>query len=211
MPYQPLFICGSGGFAREVAWIVQEINRISPEYELLGAVSPLAEPGAGELPWLGPDSHVEHLVPRNAAFVVAVGNPALRLKIAKEMYNKGFQAVTLIHPGARIGPRVRLAEGTIVAAGSTLTTDIYVGSFCIINLHVTIGHDSSLDEGVTLHPAVNLAGGSHIGAGSELGTGAIVLPNISLCPGIILGAGAVANRNITVKGTYVGVPAKQIS
>jgi serine acetyltransferase len=43
-----------------------------------------------------------------------------------------------------------------------------------------------------------------------IGTNAAVLPGINICDNVIIGAGAVVNKDITDPGTYVGVPARKI-
>ena len=41
-----------------------------------------------------------------------------------------------------------------------------------------------------------------------VGIGASILENISIVDDVIIGAGAVVNKDINIQGTYVGVPAK---
>ena len=50
-----------------------------------------------------------------------------------------------------------------------------------------------------------------IGEGAWIGAGATVSNNISICQDCVIGAGAVVVKDIVEKGTYVGVPARNIS
>ena len=54
-----ILVAGAGGFAREVAWLIDEINRRSPTYEFVGFfVSDLAMLQIGQL---GRDSDYEEV------------------------------------------------------------------------------------------------------------------------------------------------------
>jgi acetyltransferase-like isoleucine patch superfamily enzyme len=53
-------------------------------------------------------------------------------------------------------------------------------------------------------------GGCRVGRGSFIGSGAILRHNTTICPGAIIGAGAVVVNDIDEVGVYVGNPARKI-
>jgi acetyltransferase-like isoleucine patch superfamily enzyme len=55
---------------------------------------------------------------------------------------------------------------------------------------------------------VNLCGGVSVASHCELGAGAIVLPNVHIHAGVMVGAGAVVTRSLAAGVTAVGVPAR---
>ena len=55
-----------------------------------------------------------------------------------------------------------------------------------------------------------MTGGAQLGSLVTLGAGAVVCPGISICDGVVLGAGAVVTKDITEPGRYLGAPAKRI-
>ncbi len=73
-----------------------------------------------------------------------------------------------------------------------------------------IGHDARMEDFGTLAPHVNLNGGAAAGRHAYLGTGAVLLPDVHLGERSVLGAGAVANRDIPDDTVAVGVPARVI-
>ncbi|MBC7348009.1 MAG: transferase, partial [Clostridia bacterium] len=73
-----LVIIGAGGFGREVAWLVEEINRAAPTWRLLGFIDGDERKWGqvvNDYPVLGDFSAVQSLAPGVAA-VCAVGDPA---------------------------------------------------------------------------------------------------------------------------------------
>jgi sugar O-acyltransferase (sialic acid O-acetyltransferase NeuD family) len=207
-----IVIIGAGGFGREVAQLLRDLNASDSSFSLLGFVD---EKGEVEkklsAPLLGNDAWaISHLHP-SVGIVLAVGNAALRARLALRYQEAGFSFPTLVHPSVRLGAEVSLGAGCILCAGTTLTTDIQVGQHVHVNLHCTVGHDAVLEDVVTLSPGVHLSGEVRIGRESELGTGSVVLPGVSLGPRSVLGAGAVAVRDLPGGETYVGIPARPLT
>lgn len=207
-----LVIFGTGGFAREVHELVEDINEIRAEWNLLGFLDGNSERWGTEvhgLPVLGgpswlkdhPEVHV----------VVAVGNTAVRQRLVHQMRGTGHQAfATLVHPRALVGRRVTIGTGSIICAGTVITTDIQIGQHVIINLNCTVGHDSRLDAFVTIAPGVNVSGNVYVAPGCDLGTNSTIIQGLSIGHWSILGAGAVVSKDVPPNVTAVGIPAKPI-
>ena len=207
-----LAIYGTGGFAREVLEIVREINAIEPTFEVIGWLDD--DPSkAGSvikgLPVLGP---IEAATMQANVFdaVIAIGNTVARSHIEARLERHGVASPVLIDPRARIGRDVTIGDGSIVCAGTILTTDIRLGRHVILNLNVTIGHDAELADCVTLAPAVNVSGHVRISEGCDIGTGSATVQGVSIGEWSIVGAGAVVARDLPANVTAVGVPAKVI-
>jgi len=105
---------------------------------------------------------------------------------------------------------VDVGPGSMICAGNIITVDISLGRHTIVNLDCTIGHDAVFQDYVTLCPSVNMSGMTHIGSCVEFGTGTQVLQGKRVCGDVVVGAGAVVNKDITEPGTYVGVPARRL-
>lgn len=209
----PLVIAGAGGFGREVAWLVAAINEADnrPHFTLRGFLDPSKPSHPLPAPYLGDEAWAEWHLAKETQFVVAVGAPALRRRIATRLEQAGFVPATLVHPRAEVGPSVRLGPGGVVCAGAVLTVDVQVGRHGLLNLNCTVGHDCQLGDFVTLAPGVHLSGATRLGHGVEVGTGAVTLPQVSLADGAILGAGAVLTHDAAKPGTYVGIPARPMA
>jgi len=211
MDAQSLIILGTSGFAQEIHWLIQDINKVddAPRFDVKGFIGEPNKPQEEKgMLILGNDDWAFAHLDRKIRFVTAVANPSLRRRIAESYERKGFQPISLIHPTARIAPSTPIPNGAIVCAGAILTTHIQLGRYPLINLHTTIGHDAQLGEFVTLAPGVHLSGGVVIGDEVELGTGAVVLPLKSIGAGARIGAGAVVTKDLLGGRTYMGVPAQ---
>lgn len=211
----PIAIFGAGGFAREVLQIVLDINAqspLTPIWEPVGFIVDAAfvdvEPVHG-LPILGT---FEWLVAHPSIhIVIAVGASAARRRIAASIASACVNSfATLIHPRAWVGRRVSIGQGSIICAGSQVTTDINIGQHVHVNIGSTIGHDAFLGDFVTLNPGVNVSGNVSLGVGVEVGTGSILIPHTSAGNWSIVGAGSVVTKPLSANSTAVGAPARVI-
>jgi len=137
--------------------------------------------------------------------IVAIGNAIIRKKI-----QENIDTITLIHPDAVIGRRVKIGKGTVIMAGVVINSDTEIGNGCIINTASSIDHDCVVKDYSHIAVGAHLCGTVHIGKGTWVGAGATVSNNISICDNCTIGAGAVVISNIEESGTFVGVPAMLI-
>lgn len=210
MARTPIVVVAAGGFGREVAWLIEEINADAPTYEFLGFLDDHATSTPEGLPvldtvggWLARDR-------RDVQLVCAVGEPATRLKVVARIEQAGLAFATLIHPTVRRSRFTQIGAGSIVCAGNIFTTNIRIGRHVIVNLDCTIGHDSLLDDFNSLMPGVHVSGDVHLGRGVYVGTGACFINEITVGAWTVVGAGAVVSSNLPGGQIAVGVPAKAI-
>ena len=208
-----LIIVGASGFGREVAWLVERINRVTPTWNLLGFMDDNEEIQNTRINGyavLGKTSDVARFP--DAYFVCAVGAAKIREKIIVRMkeYNPDVRFATVIDPSVEMSDLVTIGEGTIICAHTIITVNISIGDHVIINLDCTIGHDAILHDFATLYPSVNVSGMTEIGHCSELGTGMQIIQGKKVGDHSIVGAGAVVVKDIPSNCTAVGSPAKPI-
>ena len=70
-----------------------------------------------------------------------------------------------------MGSNVNLDSGVVICPNVTLTADIQVGTFSLINCHSSAGHDVDIGAWSTISGHCDLTGGCKIGEGAFLGTG----------------------------------------
>lgn len=143
----------------------------------------------------------------NHSFVVAIGNNAIRCKIAE---NVNVKWATVVHPSAVISDYATVGEGTVVMPNVTINADTVIGKHCIINTGAVVEHDNTLEDYVHVAPNATLGGTVTVGEGTHVGIGACVKNNISICRDCTIGAGAAVVKDITQSGVYAGVPARKM-
>lgn len=210
-------IFGAGGFAREVGWLFEEVARSTNSGERIDAFV-----ASDDAPNLGTRIHGATITSESEFFAhpgsgplkifVGVGSPGLRERLHRKCLGlQGVEFPSLIHPSVQMDRRpgaVRVGAGAMVCAGSILTTDVTLGDFVQINLNCTVGHDARIGAFSTLSPGVHISGGVELGRSTFVGTGAVLLENIRVPEGSVIGAGATVVRTLTESGTYVGTPAR---
>jgi sugar O-acyltransferase (sialic acid O-acetyltransferase NeuD family) len=208
-----LVIVGAGGFGRETLDVVRAIDPFGSRWQFVGFVAD-SKPEAGLLEridasFLG-DDEAFLKGPIATHYVVAIGDPTLRRRVAERYDAANLLPVSLIHPSAWIGSDVEVGEGVVVCAHTSITTNIRIGRHVHIDRLATVGHDSVLEDYVTLHPSSIISGGVHVSSGSRVGSNACVLPGVFVGQNVTLGAGAVLTKDADPGVTYVGVPARPV-
>lgn len=145
---------------------------------------------------------------KDCDFVVAIGNSKTREQIQSSL--EGVHIVTLIHPSAVISRRVKIGEGTVIAAGAVVNSDTTIGKGCIINTCASVDHDNTIGDYVHVAVSAHLCGTVHIGNGTWIGAGATISNNTDVCENCIVAAGAVVTKTISASGKYGGIPARTL-
>ena len=158
-------------------------------------------------PVLGKTS--EYIQYLNAYFVIAIGNPQIRERFAKEMTDK-VKWYTGIHPSAQLSSmNVSIGSGTVIMANVVINSNSSIGEHCIINSSAVVEHDNKIHDFAHISVGAKLGGTVEVGKLTWIGIGATVNNNINICDNCMIGAGAVVVSDITEKGVYIGVPAKK--
>lgn len=209
-------IYGGGGFAREVAWLVQSCNRDTPKYQVVCFIDD-DETAQGKIlngiPVLSLAAARERFP--QAKVVGGVGTPKTRQFLMEKAESVGFGFETIVHPRVERSELIEIGIGTVICAGNILTTNITLGKHVQINLDCTIGHDVIMDDYATLAPGVHVSGCVHLGKRVYVGTGAVIINGTQKDPlvigdDVVIGAGAVVTKSVPPGLTVVGVPAKPI-
>jgi acetyltransferase-like isoleucine patch superfamily enzyme len=137
----------------------------------------------------------------------------------------------------QFGENVKVVEPVNIY-GCTIGSNSFIGPFCEIQKNVTIGSNSKIQSHSFICEFVDIgaqcfighgvmfindlfqsggpAGGdqtkwksTRIGFNVSIGSNATILP-VSICDGVVIGAGSVVTKDITEKGIYAGNPAKKI-
>ena len=195
------YIVGAGGFGRET----------------LDAWRASMPPAAGPAEFL--DDHHEGATvdaapvrrPAEATagtFVVAIADPAVRERIARQLAARGLTAGSVIHPRAVISAGAVVGPGFIALANTFVSTGTVLGAHVQVNYNATVGHDSALADFTTILPGANVAGAVTLAPRVTIGSNACVLQGLRIGSGTMVGAGAVVTRDQPAGVVVAGVPAR---
>lgn len=206
-----LAIVGSGGFAREILTLINDINLYTPKFEIVGFVDIDKTKTIHGYSVIGGDDEINKAT-EPISLVIAVGEPKIKEKIRIKYTNPKISFPTLIHPSVIIGDSesIKMGMGCIICAGCILTTDIILQDFVTLNLQCTVGHDTVISDYSSFMPSVNISGEVKVDRSVYVGTGTKIINQVSIGENTIVGAGAVVAKSLPANCTAVGVPAKPI-
>jgi len=202
-------IIGAGGFAQEVESLINSLD----DYEFSGfyVSSSLYENDKTT----GHIFSLKREIEENKidCVVIGIGDPKVRQEqfnfINDKIPNVSWE--TLIHPSVMIDRRTSsIGEGSIVCAGTIITTNVSIGKNCVINLSSTVGHDAVIGCHSVINPSSNISGNVVIGEASLIGTGSAIIQKLKLGDFVTVGALACVTKNVESGKTVVGIPAREI-
>ena len=211
---QPLVILGSGGYAQEVLWVVDELNAIHSSWDFLGFLDTTVPTKKGQThydrPILGGWEALEQL-PHPLHFACGIGSPKARRKECNEAERRGLRPATLVYPNVVRARHVEIGDGTVIGPGAILAPYARIGRHCAVNVHATVGHDSRLGDFCVLCPGAQVLGCVVLGEGAFIGTNATVFQGRCVGAGATLGANSFLVTNLGPGRSAIGVPASPFS
>jgi sugar O-acyltransferase (sialic acid O-acetyltransferase NeuD family) len=211
-PRERVVVIGASGFGREALDVVEAVAAAGAPVVVEGVVDDgpsalnlerLADRGVSYLgtveEWLaGGAGHVR--------YVLGIGDPAVRRRVVLRLDEAGARPFTAIHPTATLGAVGTVADGVVVCAGATISTNVRLGRHVHVNPNATIGHDAVLGDFVSVNPAAVVSGEVVVGEGTLLGAASTILQNLTVGEGTLIGAGAVVTKDVPGGVIVKGVP-----
>jgi len=194
-------IVGAGGFGREVYWSLNPIERNKTVFFV------------DEEYWDNTNKKIlpiSQFNPNEYELVVAIADSHHRERIVNSLPTN-TKYFTYIHPTAQIhGDDVYIGEGSIICAGTIITTNVKIGKHAHINLITTIGHDCVIGDYFTTAPGVQISGNINIGNKVYFGTRSCIKQKLNVCDDVTIGMNAGVVKTIKESGIYIGTPAKKL-
>ncbi len=207
MVKSPLILIGGGGHCKSVIEAAESVGHI-----ILGVLDKPEEVGKQTLSTevIGTDDDIPAYVGK-AEFVITVGfikNPATRIKLFHRVKESGGKLATVIASTAYVSKYAEINEGTVVMHHAFVNAGASIGSNVIINTYANIEHGVRIGNQCHVSTGAIINGDCCVGERCFIGSQAVLANSISVCDDVVIGAGTVVTRDITVKGIYIGNPAK---
>nr|WP_042184313.1 UDP-N-acetylglucosamine acyltransferase [Kibdelosporangium sp. MJ126-NF4]CEL16217.1 Acyl-[acyl-carrier-protein]--UDP-N-acetylglucosamine O-acyltransferase [Kibdelosporangium sp. MJ126-NF4]CTQ94142.1 Acyl-[acyl-carrier-protein]--UDP-N-acetylglucosamine O-acyltransferase (EC 2.3.1.129) [Kibdelosporangium sp. MJ126-NF4] len=133
---------------------------------------------------------------------VSIGGPAEYLRGAHPVGWDG----EVEGPGVVIGDGNKIREFVTVNQGVHEPTRL--GDDCYLMGRAHVAHDCTIDDGVILTSAVQVAGHCHVWAGSNIGLGTVVHQRTTIGPGAMVGLGSAIRKEVGAFTITLGNPAR---
>jgi acetyltransferase-like isoleucine patch superfamily enzyme len=113
-----------------------------------------------------------------------------------------------------VGPFVEIQKGVVIGNQSKIQSHSFICELVVMGDNCFIGHgvmfiNDTFSNGGPANGDIKLWRSTKIGNNVSIGSNATILP-VNICDNVVIGAGAVVTKNITVPGIYAGNPARLI-
>jgi acetyltransferase-like isoleucine patch superfamily enzyme len=122
------------------------------------------------------------------------------------IYECTIGANSFIGPFVEIQKKVSIGKQTKIQSHTFVCELVTIGDHCFIGHGVMFINDLFEEGGPAMGDETKWKA-TTIGDHVSIGSNATILP-VKICDGAVIGAGAVVTKDITIKGVYVGNPAK---
>lgn len=209
-----IVIIGAGGYGREVACLIRQINELSPTWNLIGfydddvSLHGTKNPYGKVLGGIDELNSVEELL----SAVIAIGSPTVNSNIARRITNPNVDFPNIISPSVFFLDKesVTMGKGNVIGTNCFVSCNVHIGDFNIFNGYIPIGHDVTVGNFNVVMPSCNISGGVVIGHRNFMGVQSVILQNLHIGNDTRIGAASVVIRNTKDGFLYLGNPARKI-
>ncbi|HHT25385.1 MAG TPA: hypothetical protein GXZ76_07755 [Clostridiaceae bacterium] len=208
-----IVLIGAGGFGREVAHMIESINKREKKYELLGFLDDGKQFNhktfINGYPWLGDRNwilnHKDDVV-----CTCTVGEASIKAEIQRTLTQQGVQFETIIAPSVGISGCAQIGNGCVLYWNVGISVNCTIGDGVLLNDGVVLGHDVVLGEFTTIMPGTRISGECTIGKEVNIGGAAFIVPGKKVGDGARIAAGSIVFTNVKAGTTVLGNPAKRM-
>lgn len=206
-------IYGAGGFGREVACMIEKINTLkNNQWRLVGFFDDNKEIGEeisrfGKV--LGGINEINNWI-NPLDIVLCFGNPDTLYKVKNRISNKNIYFPNLIDPNFYVADpyTFEIGEGNIIKASCSVTCNVTLGNFNVLNGYVNCGHDVKIGNYNCIMPGVRISGEVTIGDYNLLGSDSFIKQQVKIGNNITLSPLSALLSKPKDGNTYIGNPAK---
>lgn len=209
---EKLVIVGGGEYANGIISLLKKYYN----YEILGYTDIRDKGEIFGAKYIGNDSILWQIKEKYKTCKAVIGIGMLKIsnlrnKIYEMLKDLDFELPVIIAPTASISNGVTIGEGTVILENAIIYTNAKLGKCCMIHPNAIVEHDCIVGDFVSFATGAIMAAGTKIGTNCILSVGAIAVAHKTICDNVFVGAGSVIINDVTVEGTYFGIPARRIN
>lgn len=202
-------IYGAGGFGRELACLINLVNKEKPTWNLIGFFDDNSDLKGthneyGEV--LG-GKDILNAWDKPLCVLMAIGSGSVVKKVVSGICNENIEFPNFIYkPSYSDEDNVKFGKGNILL-DTHFSCAVTLGDFNMTNGGVVFGHDDFIGNYNTFMPGVKVSGEVKVGDECFFGVGSIVLQQLKIGDRVKLGAGSVMMTKPKDGNLYIGNPA----
>ena len=203
-------IFGAGGFGREIACLINLINKETPTWNLIGFFddNPDLKGKRNEYGEILGGVDVLNAWNKPLNVLMAIGSGTTVKKVVDKIYNKKVEFPNLLYKVTYSDEKnFSIGKGNIVIS-TIFSCAVSIGDFNVTNGSVVFGHDTKVGNYNTFMPATRISGEVIIGNECFFGVGSIVLQQLRIGNRVRISAGSVMMTKPKDDCLYIGNPAK---
>lgn len=203
-------IFGAGGFGREVACLINLINKEKPIWNMIGFFddNPELKGKRNEYGEIHGGVDVLNAWNKPLCLLIAIGSGITVKIIVEKITNDCIEFPNFIYkPSMSDENNINLGKGNIII-DSHLSCAVSIGNFNMLNGDVVLGHDVQIGNYNTFMPGTRISGEVVVSDECFFGVNSVVLQQIKIGNRVKLGAGSVMMTKPKSDNLYIGVPAK---
>lgn len=209
---EDIVIYGSGGMAKEVVQLINDINRVKPSWNIAGYIDDIkgyCNEQVNGYKILGPgellkDRHMPRYI------VLAVSNPLARQNIYKRVRDDRLIFPVLIHPAAHIAESAAIGEGSIIGIDCIISVNVIIGKYAFLNMRTVVGHDTVIGDFSSCLVNCIIAGNVNIHEGVLLGSNCVIKEKTIVGKGAKVAMGAVVSFDVEDGYVVMSRPSKSM-
>ncbi len=202
---KPVAIVGYSGHAYVIIDILLSAGRLVTAY----CDQEEKEFNPYHLEYLGKEGDVINKL-KKFDFFACVGHNGIREKIHTNLSKYLGNPINAIHPSAVISSSVKMGDGIMIAANTTLNPLVEIGCGVICNTSSSIDHECIVGDFTHIAPGAVLCGNVKVGRNTFIGANSVIRQGIIIGNNVTIGAGTVVVKDIPDGATVVGNPARNL-
>lgn len=214
MKMKNIAIYGAGGFGRETACLIREINEVAPTWNFVGFFDD-GVPAGTQVPYGKVLGGLDALnaVAEPLAVAFAIANPATLKKLVATIQNPRIDFPNLVAPSVYFHDRdsVKMGRGNVINTRAAISCDCAFGDFNLTVFDNVFGHDSQVGNFNIFFTGTRVSGNVKIGDENIFGASSTTLQNLKIGNRNTLAASSLLVSSVADDASYIGVPATKFN
>lgn len=208
-----IVLIGAGGLGREVAQMIEGLNRKKKRYELLGFLDDGEnfnyDSDINGYHWLGNSNWILEYK-RDVVCNCTIGDAKKKAQIQRRLMAQGVQFETIMATTAGVANHTEIGPGCVLYWNVGVSVNCKLGAGVLLNDSVKIGHDVVIGDFTSVMPGTGISGGCVIGEEVDIGGHVFIVPRKKIGSKVRIAAGSIVFSNVKSGTTVFGNPAKRM-